>query len=118
LSDKFCSGYIGTDKNFCESIKPRKNDYFYPGEYDYSSKCIYGKEGCQKVSKECSDASDYFECSKIELANIKKKCVFLNNTCVEQYKTCQLYEDTEESITQKTCESIMMDDINTKCVFF
>ena len=111
----YCSNYKGTDKNFCESIQPR--DTYYNSHIDYTSKCVYGDYGCERVSKTCSDAKNYKECSSSKPSNENKKCVFLNNVCVEQYKTCQLYEESGETLDKNICESIIMDDFNTKCVF-
>ena len=58
------------------------------------------------------------ECSKIRLSNDNKRCFYINNNCTEQYKTCELYEQSEEVLDKETCESIVIenDDLN-KCVF-
>ena len=117
LSDyTYCSNYRGIDKNFCESIQPR-NTNFYRSYVDYTSKCVYGDFGCERVTKNCSEAKNYKECSSFKASNENKKCVFLNNVCVEQYKTCQLYEESEETLDKNICESIILDDFSIKCIF-
>lgn len=102
---KFCSEYRGTDKNICESIQP----YIYDeSAIDFSSKCEYGNYGCQKVKKKCEEAKNENECSSIiPTDNTNKICIFKDNACIEQYKSCQLYQNNEEKIYKSVCESII-----------
>ena len=110
-----CSDYKGNDKSICNSIQPLKyiyNNVYYP---DYSSKCILD-EFCKKVDKTCSEAKNENECWKITLKNDKKMCVYKNKKCIEQYKTCQLYQDSGEKINEETCKSIIINgDYKNKC---
>ena len=104
----YCSDYRGTNREFCESIQP----HIYSSSHsrnipDYSSRCIYGNKGCEKVSKKCEEAKDYDECQSIIPSNTNKMCVF-KHSCFEQYKDCLKYENGEDSLNQDTCESILI----------
>ena len=101
----YCSDYRGTNKQECESIKP-SNEYI--DSIGYPSKCVYSEEeGCIKVILKCEDAKTYDECQIISPTNTNKQCAYVNNICQEQYKTCQLYQDTEDLIEKIPCESII-----------
>jgi len=106
---KYCSDYRGTNQNECESIKPYRTDGY---GIDTSSKCVYSsKEGCIKQAKQCKEATSEFECpSIIPSDSEKKQCVYVNGACIEQYKTCALYdeEENERPIDKTICESIVI----------
>ena len=112
---KYCSDFDGEDKSICESIQPFKNSL----EIDYSSKCLYDEDkGCHSVRKQCTEAKDENECSSITPSNNDKFCVYINNSCKEQYKTCQLYQNSGNTLDKEICESIKIkDDNKNKCVF-
>ena len=116
----YCSAYSGEDKSICEAINPRLETNNL--SFDSNSKCVLEeKEGyfyCVKKQKQCSDAKDSVECSKIRVSNDKKRCFYLKNKCIEQYKTCEDYEGAEDVLDKEACESIVIanDDLN-KCVF-
>ena len=103
----YCSDYRGTNKEECESIKPFRTDV---DSVDPSSKCVYTIEGCIKQSKGCGDATTESECLAIVLENTKKQCVYIGNSCTEQYKTCLLYYDNENTIDKTICESILIQE--------
>ena len=112
---KYCSDYEGENQSICESIQPFKSNL----EIDYGSKCLYDKDkGCFQVSKQCTEAKNENECSSITPSNTDKYCVYINNSCKEQYKTCQSYQNSGNTLDKATCESIKIkgDNIN-KCVF-
>lgn len=104
---KYCSDYKGTDKFICESIQPHKST---DNSIDYTSKCIYGKDGCERTSIECNEAKDIYECNSIVPTDSNKMCIFKDNKCVEQYRACELYQDNEEKIDKEICESIIIDN--------
>ena len=114
---KNCYEYNEDDKSICEAIQPRSDN----GYYDYSSKCVYDKyDGCQSQKKECSDAKNSNECSKITPTNNNKICIYKDNSCIERYKTCELYQSSGEEIQEDLCESIIVQDIygdRIKCEF-
>ena len=115
----FCEDYYGEDKSICESIQPRVSG---TRTIDKNSRCVFGGEegyfSCKKQPKQCSDAKDVIECSSTELSNNKKRCVYIEKNCVEQYKTCEDYEASENVLDKATCESIIIADDNlSKCVF-
>ena len=114
---KYCYEYYGEDKSICESIQPRHFISYYP-YYDYSKKCVYNTKDkdCEEEDKICSDARNALECGQITPSNTNKKCIYKDDSCVEQYKTCELYATSGETIVQSTCESII-DDNNKKCVY-
>ena len=115
-----CGDYYGEDKSICESIQPRQ--VYNSKTFDKNSKCVLvEKEGyfsCETQPKQCSDAKDVMECSLTAASNDKKRCVYTENKCVEQYKTCEDYEASENVLDKATCESILIADDNlNKCVF-
>lgn len=111
----YCSDYRGTDREFCESIQPYNSFSYSP---DFSSKCVYGNKGCEKLPKKCEEAKDQTECQKIVPSNTDKMCIF-REKCVEQYKTCDLYQTKENTLDKTTCESILIENKadTYKCVF-
>lgn len=117
---KYCSDYKGSNKLECESIQPYK--YNEENGIDSNSRCIFKEnEGCIRQSYKCSDAKSESHCnslSSIYPTESKKKCVFINNQCKEQYKTCEDYAENEEVIDPHVCESMVVDDILiNKCVY-
>ena len=114
---KYCYEYYGEDKSICESIQPRMTSY--PSNYDYSKKCVYNaeEEECQEKQKTCSEARNPLECVYINPSNSDKKCIYKDNSCVEQYKTCELYASSGETIDQNKCESIVLEDSKSKCTY-
>ena len=102
---KYCSDYRGTTQDICEKIKP----YDESGKnIDITSKCQYTtSNGCERVSKECTDAGNNpILCSlishKIQDNNVQY-CAFISNNCVNQYKTCESYTGDDRS----TCNRII-----------
>ena len=115
---KHCSDYYGEDKSICESIQPTiTNNYGY--KYDYSKKCVYNTEGkyCEEKEKTCSEARNALECFAISPSDSKKKCIYKDNSCVEQYNSCESYATSGETIDQNKCESIVLDDNQKKCTY-
>lgn len=118
---KYCSDYRGTDETICVSIQPHKiGDEDIP---DYTSRCIFESEFCKRVSIDCSEAKDSEECFSIIPDDDKKRCVFKNDVCVEQYRSCSVYNN-ENTIDKTVCESILIEgnnenknDHKQKCVF-
>lgn len=116
---KYCSDYRGTDKDFCKSIQPYKNDGS-SSIPDLSSKCEFENNECVRVSKKCEEGKDENECVEIiPTDKDKKRCVFTNNKCIEQYKTCALYNAIDGTINKDVCESILIENNyrTKKCVF-
>ena len=88
----------------------------YGDKLDYY-KCKMGENGnCQRVSKLCSDIKNETKCNDYSLSNYKK-CVYINNECIEQYKDCDSYTNSGENIDKSTCESIQLNDDKYKCAF-
>lgn len=113
----YCNLYTGKDKKICEAIIPRSA--FNRNSILYGQKCVIGQYGCTNVDKECSEAKDEKECYSITVSSSSnKECLFIDNTCKEQYKSCILYETNESTLNKETCESIVLkDDNKNKCVF-
>lgn len=108
---KYCSDYSGNDQTTCESILP----YNPEGTSPLSGyKCVLdSKEGCIRKSKGCSDAKTSIECSSSEASDTtNKQCIFYNNQCTEQFKTCASYTG---NVVQETCENIILSDNTKKC---
>lgn len=105
-TNTYCSDYRGTNKEICESITLADST-------SYSVKCIFKDNICMKYETQCSDATSEKECYSIILKNNNKKhCVYINNQCQEQYRTCKNYFDdvSDDDIINKTiCENIVGD---------
>ena len=68
--------------------------------------------------KVCEDAKTKNECNSITPTNNKKRCVYENEECKEQYKDCDSYNNNgEETVTKSVCESIILSSDSYKCVF-
>lgn len=111
--EKYQDDATNTNKNKadCEAIE-------YQG--DYSSKCVWTGETpqCKKTTKECKDyksgqPEDY--CNFISL-NDTHRCVFVDNKCIEQYKTCDIYNNEEGIKIRTICESIIPLEQNMRCI--
>ena len=113
---KYCYEYGGKDKTICEAITPRSS---WNDRILYGKKCVLNYLSCTEEAKECSEAKDAKECYSITPINVSKKhCVFIDDVCKEQYKTCEIYENSESILNKETCESIIMENDNkNKCVF-
>ena len=93
-----CEKYTEGDTTKCTNIQ--RNDITY--------KCVFDGT-CKNEKKVCSDAKYETECNAITPTDTNKQCAFINNyECVEQYKTCELYQSKESSKNQNGCESIIL----------
>ena len=106
-----CEDYKGTNSETCKNIQ--RNDITY--------KCVFDGT-CKNEKKLCSDAKYKTECNSITPTDTtNKQCAFIfyNNyyQCVEQYKTCELYASSGETIDQNKCESIVLEDSKSKCTY-
>lgn len=109
-----CTSYKGKDKEVCEGIQLKSG-----GLYDVTRKCVFNEGFCFEEKKECSDATDEIECSKLLPTDITNQiCIFKDNACVEQYNSCEAYQNSDVAKDKTTCESIIdEDDYKTKCQF-
>ena len=119
-----CESYKGNNREACESIIP----YDDKGNSLKSQyKCILDeKNTCIKKEKECHEANTYEECKNI-IEKDNKKCIYLDGVCKEQYKDCDSYTNSGETIDKNVCEAIILNEIdlsspnpllfNEKCVF-
>ena len=107
-------------KDECESIK-----YYDTYHFDNSYKCVYKDGTCTKTKRDCSEFTYEYDCKNQRPEDYStKKCVFLNNKCEEQFKTCELYNE-ETTKTKEICEKILPDttqysgtlDYYSKCVY-
>lgn len=114
----FCSDYRGTNKETCEKIQPYYEAYYssvpsYVSDpVDHSAKCVYNETyHCLRHKIKCNEVSTESECNLIAPDDTDKQCAFVDGRCVEQYKTCQLYEDSvtgDNKVDQSTCEKIVI----------
>ncbi len=68
---------------------------------------------CKSIKK-CEEAKDENECGTTTPTDTNKNCVFTNNKCVEQYKTCEVYNGINGTIDKEVCESIILKDNSNK----
>ena len=113
----YCSAYEGRDKTTCESIIPY--DESTGNSLYYHKKCSLIEGTCTMVDKQCGDAQTSSECDAINgyLSDSNKKCVYDNNKCIEQWKDCSTYYNNAETVEKNICESIILDNYKTKCIF-
>ena len=79
---------------------------------DHSAKCVYNETyHCLRHKIKCNEVSTESECNLIAPDDTDKQCAFVDGRCVEQYKTCQLYEGSitgDNKVDQSTCEKIVI----------
>ena len=74
---------------------------------DTSARCVYNATyGCLKEHIKCSEAKTESECISLIPEDTNKQCAFFGTSCVEQYKTCNLYYQKEKTINKDQCENI------------
>jgi len=120
-----CSHWDNTNQATCESQTPL-NDA--KDDYDYLYKCKYNTANnkCEnKIRKTCDDYNDRTLLKGDALCpdflpedSTNKKCVYSSSgSCIEQYKTCQLYDENYADKSRAECEGLKLDDPNKKCVY-
>ena len=77
------------------------------GIFDTSSECVYDSVSqiCSTSKKPCSSFTSS-SCSSHIPNDSNKKCAFINNECVEQYKTCELYDTNAANKNSQDCQNI------------
>lgn len=90
---------VGTD---CTKIIPYKDE-----QIDEHSKCEFDtSQKCTNKEKKCSEIEDEIICRDHILEDTEKQCIFKNNQCLEQYKTCSLYNTKVTTKTKPECIAI------------
>ena len=119
---KYCSDYRGTDKDFCENIKPYDES---GNNTDIGSKCIFDNNvRCQRVPVECNDAGDnpiLCETYSDYIKDRDKKYCFFDGSCKAHYKKCEDFEDHDDmacsdNIIQGFITPVCGTDDDGKCV--
>ena len=92
-----------------------------------TDKCIWDSSGdgsCKQASKKCKDYefAEHNNCNSLEASDENKICLPspIGFGCVEQYKTCELYEanEDENKKSKKNCEAIIYIGDGTKACYF
>lgn len=77
---------------------------------DSTSKCKYDKDTltCSTIKKECKELSSYYEqlCNQHYPDDKDKKCIWINNECVEQFTTCEKYDEQTDKVAD-VCNKII-----------
>lgn len=118
-----CKGY---NEGQCNSGKPLiKNES--GDDYDILKKCYWlSSTGvCESRNKNCYDFVDTGDekkneelCNRLEaIEPNKKKCVYDDQKCIEEYRSCQLYNENETKKTREECERIIPTAPNKLCYF-
>ena len=90
--------------NACAAITPRNKD---TKAIDYYSKCVLNDDHeCESVLKECNEFNNNKLLCNYHKQDEDKICIFKNNQCQEQYRTCELY-NSEANKNKGGCESIL-----------
>ena len=106
----YCSDYNLTVQTDCQKIKPydKLGNYIetaYKCDFDSSTPNVK----CERILKKCSDAGlSMATCKsiseKLELIS-DNYCAFIDNACVEHYKTCSAYvPDEDETFNDDKCK--------------
>ena len=113
-------------KNECEEIQPsRVEDTTLKTLSDDDPihiKCYFDNDSqeCKEAKKECTEM-DSTKCADHTplLQNQYKACYFKNSKCIEQFTTCENYQDHEDKDKQnsKDCIAIREDSPTQICVF-
>ena len=113
-----CEGYNDDVKNEndrlsedCAAIIP----YIDNSNIDVDSKCELIDKKCKTVKKKCEEISNPITCINHKLDDDKKRCVYKSG-CIEQFKTCALYDAQTTGKDNTGCEAIE-EDSSHKCVF-
>ena len=124
-----CSEYTAGESQSCRLINNKCQAHFDKCE-DFTSgvneekckaniplistnKCIWDSDNnsCKEVEKKCNDYSStsYSKCETLSTTDENKICVASSEGvgCVEQYKTCELYNEKETSKNKEGCEAII-----------
>lgn len=122
--DAYPCSYWNNNQAICESQTPL-NDA--GDDYDYLYRCKYNTANnkCEKVRKTCDEYNDPLLLNGGALCpdflpedSANKKCVYSSSgSCIEQYKTCQLYDENYADKSRAECEGLKLDDPNKKCVY-
>ena len=87
-------------------------------------KCYFDKDLklCKEGKKECTEMKDLESCtahSRLLENSSYKECYFKNSKCIEQFKSCEDYQDNEDKEKQnsKDCVAIREDSPTERCVF-
>lgn len=119
-----------SDLNDCESYKGNTKDICTSIDNGSSDKCVFSEEAgadenkCHKP-KTCEDYDS--NCSGRSTTDNNKLCILSENKCIEQYKTCEIYNSLTDGKIKKDCEDIKPlkknasnnndFDISSKCVW-
>ena len=98
------------EKTVCESIELDDDSY----------KCVFtsgNPNKCERKKKACNEITDYSACLNSQPTDSNKKCKYIREECVEQYKDCETYNNNGGTIEKNVCESIKLDEDTYKCVF-
>ena len=86
-------------------------------------KCYFdtNSKQCKEKKKECTEMKDSTSCNAhtLLLENEYKACYFKNNKCIEQFTSCENYQNHEDKEKQnsKDCLAIREDSSTERCVF-
>ena len=99
---------------------PCKNDYNY--YYKCSFKTDDGARKCEEERRNCTEYSgdDESVCTSLRAKDPNKRCVFdvtKSQKCYEEYKSCQIYNETVKDKTRAACQNIKLLEPNRKCVY-
>ena len=106
-----CEYYSGTTESECTAISS-----YIPEPDNY--KCVFDTT-CKTKKKECSDFdNEPTNCGKYTPENTSKRCVHttINSEpkCIEVFKTCSDYSNSQEAKNSTFCEAIV-EDLYHKC---
>ena len=95
------------NKENCESIIPYVVYKNGAEDYDYDLKCVFSEGTCSTKDKECKDYNNMeSSCKYFTLKDADKVCAYKGTQCIEQYKTCELYNSKASSKNRNDCLAI------------
>lgn len=105
------------NKEDCEAIQVYSDT---TSSFDDHYYCSYSGTICSLKEKKCEDFTEESECENFSPSD-NTICVFNQNVCKEQFKTCELYNSEVTEKNKEDCEAIRIYDYgfdtSSKCVF-
>ena len=105
-TDKLCEDYDSTWGDTCGDLKPEtgKGDQC---RLSYSKKCTPHFNSCGSITKQD-------QCNNNILIDKTKKCVWKNNACTEETRSC---DDSYHLLQSSDCTNLKALDTNKKCFY-
>ena len=86
-------------------------------KFDDSKICSFSESTCSTRDKLCTDNKDEKSCLSFNPTDTNKRCIFSSGRCIEQYKTCELYNDNASPKSEDECLALQLTDTSYECKY-